>query len=430
MIAKKIVYRVRNLSKNGFLKVSFTNGIITLSKTAVTIFSNKIIASIIGPSGLGMVGQLQNFLTIAILISSGGFNQGITKYVAEQKTDRLSLVQFISTGAIATGVFSVFIGVLTLLLSNVLSIQIFDNAEYSSILVIFSVTLIFYNLNNLIIAVINGFQDYHKFFKINIVTFAITVVLSITLVVLLRDYGALLAIVLCPSLVFMFTYFVVRSEYWTKAISSQQFSREKFKLLLKYTTITLLSSILWPVSNIVIRSYVIKHISPDEAGLWEATRKINDYIVNIAIGSFSVYLLPRLAEITKQQNMRIEFINVYKIIIPTVIGGFTILYVFRNIIIELLYSPSFLKVGDYLPLQMMGSFFWMCKLVPMNLMLTKGNTRVYIYFEIFFCILYLLLGMFLVPKYGVQGIQLSFAIYNLIYLLACIPPTIKLINNL
>ena len=78
---------IKYLLNNTFIKVSGTNGVITIFKSILTIIANKVVAVIVGSSGIAMIGQLQNFISIASLISNGGFNQGITKYISEKPTD-------------------------------------------------------------------------------------------------------------------------------------------------------------------------------------------------------------------------------------------------------------------------------------------------------------------------------------------------------
>lgn len=411
MIKKKVL----ELFQNKFVRVSGTNGVITLLKTGVSLFSNKIIALVIGAAGIGIVGQLQNVMTIIMLISSGGFNQGLTKYISQEKEDEESLNKFIGTAFFATLFLSVVTGIVTAILSTYISTTIFGDRKYFSVIVVFALTLFFYNLNNLLIAIINGFQFYKRFFKINITTTIVSMVMSVGLVLLFNVYGALLAIVLSQSVVCLITYWMVKNDKWIAAFSYKYFSKDNLKLLLKFTSITIFSSILWPIVGIVIRTYVIKYISVQEAGFWEATTKLNVYIVNLAVGSFAVYLLPRLAEIKDPGILKREVKDVFKIIIPVTLLGFGTLYLFRDLVIRLLYTAEFLKVGDYLGLQMVGSFFWMCKMVPMNLLLAKGKTNLYLTFEIVFCLVYVLLAIIFIPMYGVQGIQLSFAVYNFLY---------------
>lgn len=419
----------QKLLQNTFIKVSGANGLITILKSVFVIISNKVVATIIGTTGIAMVGQLQSFISIVTLLSNGGFNQGLTKYLAEKNSDKSRIREFIGTAFISVTFLSILFGILILMFSKQISIRIFTVGSYFSVLIVFAVTLLFYNLNALILSIVNGFQQYRQYFKINITTTLVGFVLTVSLVLLFNEYGALLAIVLAQSVVFVLAYFYVRKDDWAVSLSIKYFNIDKLKLLLKYTTITVLSAVIWPIVAMIIRTYVINEISAQEAGLWEATRSLNGYIVNIAIGSFSVYLLPKLSSITGNSELKKELIGIYKIIIPVILISFLALYIFKDFVILLLYTEEFLKVGHYLLLQMVGSFFWLCKVPIMNYILAKGHTTLYLINELIFAALYIGLAAVLIPKFQVQGIQMSFALYNFIYLLVNIVLIKRMLNK-
>jgi len=420
MLQKKINTFVNNHIRNGFVKVSGANGLVTIAKSILTIIANKIVSTTIGTSGIAIVGQLQNFVSIITLVSNGGYNLGLTKYIADNKNDNKKVGEFVSTAFIFTSALTSIIALSIIIFSKSISSYIFNNLSYFSIVNFFALSLMFYNVNSIILSIVNGFQNYRKYFAINITTTVVGFILTVSLVLILREYGALLAIVLSQTVVCLFSYFYVKNEYWIKELSYKLFSREKLFLLLKYSSVTLLAAILWPVVDMLVRTYIIKNISSHEAGLWQATRIINDYIVNIAIGSFSIYLLPRLTIISNKSELKAELLQIYKIIFPVTLLGFGLFYLLRDVVILILYSNEFLKVGDYLLLQMVGSFFWMCRIPLMNLLLAKSKINTYIINEIIFAVIYVILVIFLIPILKVQGIQLAFAIYNFIYLVVCL----------
>ena len=78
------------------VKVFSLTSISTLVRMCTGLVSVKVVASIIGPAGVALVGQLNNFATILLSFSSGGINGGITKYVAEYKEDGSAITQFLS----------------------------------------------------------------------------------------------------------------------------------------------------------------------------------------------------------------------------------------------------------------------------------------------------------------------------------------------
>lgn len=411
----KIHKNIARLLQNKFLLVITGNGTVSILKLLMSVISNKVVAIFVGASGLALIGQLSSFISITLLVSSGGFNQGLTKYVSEYKANERQISSFVRTSFLATIITSIVSSIVVLILAKYLSKLIFFSETYSSILIIFAFSLVFYNINNLFLAIINGYQAYKSFFKVSLLITLIGVIFTISLVYFFSLYGALLSMVTSQAIVMPLTYLLIKKYGWIKYFFKGIFEQEKLMKLLRYTSITILGAIMWPIVHIWIRTYVINNISSEEAGLWEAVGKINDYIVRVALGAISVYLLPRFAELSKMSLLKKELLNAYKVLLPLLVMSFGIIYVFREYVILILYTKEFLKAGDYLLLQMVGTLFWMMKLVPMNLLLSKGFTSIYLKLEIGFCFLYLILSYLLIPKYGIQGIQASFAAYNLLY---------------
>lgn len=406
---------IRRFTNNKFIKVSGANGIITIAKAFLIIISNKVVALIVGTSGIAMLGQLQSFISIITQLSSGGFNKGLIKYIAENKSDKKEINEYISTSFIALFTLSSFTGLLILIFSKTISLKIFSTSAYVTILMAFAVTLFFYNLNNLIFAIVNGFQSYRQYFKISITITLIGFLLTITLVFFFKEYGALMAIVLSQSIVCLFSYIYIKKDYWVKALSIHFFNKDKVLLLLKFGFIMITTGIAWPIVTLIIRTYIINNISQKEAGLWQAICYINDYIVVFTTGSFSVYLLPKLSSITEKDSLKKELINIYKVIIPITLIGFMFTYLLRIYIIQILYSREFIEASKYLLLQMVGSFFWMCKSPLQNFMFAKDMLKIFFISEIVFALLYVILTMILIPLFKVQGVQLSFAITMFCY---------------
>ena len=72
--------------------------------------SIKVVAVIIGPTGIALLGQLNNFSSIIMTAASGGINNGITKYVAEHKESPSKIRLFLSTALQITIILSFIVG--------------------------------------------------------------------------------------------------------------------------------------------------------------------------------------------------------------------------------------------------------------------------------------------------------------------------------
>ncbi len=122
----------------------------------------KIIALLVGPAGIALLGQLNNFVSIILSFAGGGINNGITKYTSQYRDNPDRLSRYLSVGLRLTVISGSTIGILLILLAIPLSSVILLNPDYAVVFRIFGFTLLLYAANNFILSVINGFKEFRR----------------------------------------------------------------------------------------------------------------------------------------------------------------------------------------------------------------------------------------------------------------------------
>jgi PST family polysaccharide transporter len=158
---------------------------------AAGFISVKVVAVIIGPSGVALVGQLGNFSSIIMAVATGGIATGVTKYIAEYKDDTEVIRGYIGTAVKIALFFSLLCGLFLIMGARILSSKILLDSKYSFVFIVFGVTLIFYVANTLILAVINGYKQFNLYVKASIVSSIVGLILSLLLVIPFGVNGAL-----------------------------------------------------------------------------------------------------------------------------------------------------------------------------------------------------------------------------------------------
>lgn len=87
---------LRKLMGVDIVKVFSLNAMATFIRMLAGMISVKIVALIIGPAGIALLGQLNNFNSILLSLANGGISSGITKYVAEYKEDEYLTKKYLS----------------------------------------------------------------------------------------------------------------------------------------------------------------------------------------------------------------------------------------------------------------------------------------------------------------------------------------------
>lgn len=125
------------------IKTSVLSFIATIFKVLSGLVVTKTIAIYIGPSGLAMIGQFQNFVELIRLASQAAINNGVVKYTASYK-DEESLKSLFSTSMRITITCSAIIGVILVVFSDYFSLYILKSKDYSYILKILGFSIVFF----------------------------------------------------------------------------------------------------------------------------------------------------------------------------------------------------------------------------------------------------------------------------------------------
>jgi PST family polysaccharide transporter len=216
-------------------------------------------------------------------------------------------------------------------LADFISMQLLNTAEYSSIFIVFAITVIFFVLNGLLTSILNGQKEIKKLTILNIVGSLFGLAVTILLVTQYELYGALIAGIVSQSIVFFITLaFVLKSSWFKLSMFLGSMDKEYRNKLLKYSLMTITYIITSSLSQIYIRHYLGANIGWDEAGYWQAIWRISETYLMLITTTLTIYYLPKLSSIQDKVELRKELLYGYKIIMPIVIVMALGIYIFRE----------------------------------------------------------------------------------------------------
>ena len=408
--------KVKNIIKSDLIRVSFLNMIAVFVKMMTGLISVKVVALIVGPSGVALLGQLTNFSNILMAFSTGGINAGVTKYIAEDKEDKNKLADVLSTSMRIVLLFSLTVGAILIFGCNYWSYVILNESKYSLVFLIFGFTIVFYSLNTFFIAVLNGFKEFKKYVVVNIVGSVIGLIFSVVLVFLWDIEGALIASVTSQSIVLFVTLFLVfRSDWAKRDFFMKKLNADVLKKLSHYSLMAIVAALTVPVSQLIIRSYLLDKLSLDAAGLWEGVSRISTMYLMVVTTSLSVYYLPRLSELTEKEELKKEVFKVCKVFVPLTLFSSVFIFTCRDFIISLLFSSEFSSMRDLFKMQLIGDFFKIFSWLLAYNMLAKAKTLMFISTEIIFSVSLVLFSLYFIGLYGILGATMAYALNYFIY---------------
>ena len=403
-------------SEMTLFKTSILNGIAVLIKTATMFILNKILAVYVGPSGYAAIGQFQNFIQMITTFAGSAVNTAVVKYTAEYHEDETRQRAVWKTAGSFVSIFSFIFTFLVLIFHQKLSLLIFKTEAYGSVLIWFSVFLIFFNLNALLLAILNGKKEIIKLVVANISGSLFSLVITGVLAVMFGLYGALVALSIYQSLNFIVTlYLSYRSEWFDFSYFFGKIDRNIAKKIIAFAAMALISAICVPLSQMVIRGYLIHEYSAAYAGYWEAMIRLSTGYLMLATTTLGVYYLPRLSELTNLQDIKKEIYLGYKLIFPLAVFGGIIIYAIKDWIIQLLFSAAFLPMRELFLWQMMGDSLKIGSWILAYLMLGKAMTKLFIVTEITFTCSSIVLTYLCTQYFGFKGVSIAHLVNYALY---------------
>lgn len=409
---------LKKITAKELFKVFSLNGLSVILKVIIGFISSKIIAVYVGPAGMALVGNFRNFTTIFESVGLLGFQNGIIKYVAENGDDYQKQKRFLSTCVISIASVAVLLSLGLYFFSDFISDKLFgDNSEYENVIVITSLCVPWYISSLFLINVLNGFGLYRKVILINVLGNILGLFTSIILIIHYKTFGALLSLVISPTLLFVVTVFYLNKITPFLSVSFQNFDFEIIKKLSQYSLMALFSSVIGSYVYLSIRNNIIDNLGIDKAGYWEAMTRISGYCLLFLTTILTVYFLPKLSKSESKEQTRAVFWSYFKGVIPMFILGVTILFFLKDLIVPMLLSEKFQPTTSLFFWQLVGDIFKAISLILGYQFFAKKMTKVFIITESFSLLVLYSSSIYLTSIFDIKGVVMAHAFTYFIYVI-------------
>jgi len=403
-----------------FFKTIVLSGISTIIKMLSWLFINKIIAVHIGPTGIALIGQFQNLLNIIVTFGNGAISNGVTKYVAEySEVDEENKNGLISAAFVISFICSLLVGIITFIGSSHLSIWIFRTVEYHSIVKLLGITLTLISFNTILLSILNGLKKIKFFILINIANSLLSLLITSLLTIKFGIYGALFSLVIVQSVIIFITLPLVVKKIDYR-FSFKSIEKSHYKKLLAFSIMTLVSIGIGSLTQILVRNHVITLFSVEEAGYWQSVWMISSMNLVIFSTALSTYYLPKLSELQKDEDLRNEIVDGYKIILPLLFISSFCIFFLRDFITISLFTKEFSAMKPLFAFQLLGDFFKMASFSLAYLMISKAMIKKFIITEIIFSFSFYILTVIFVKINGLEGVTHAYSLNYFLYLVTMV----------
>ncbi|WP_438969288.1 O-antigen translocase [Nonlabens sp.] len=400
-------------NKNLLLKVAGFNSIHIFLKIGTGAIMSWILANYVGAAGMGVLGNLRNFMQGLLTFSVLGLENGLVKNTAQYQEQPLQLKKVFNTSWVLSIAASSVAAIIVFFAASWLDQQLIaTDVDFSIVFKLIAFSLPFYVIFIFITSLMQGFEWYKKFIILNIIISILVFAMSAGLVYQYNLTGALYSLVFVPVIQCAAALFYWLSQYdqpvHLKELLGFHFDGRTSRQLFKYSIMALVSALLIPLVNILVREYVRSEVSDEAAGWWEAVVRISSYYMLFVTSLISLYVLPSLSKDTTYSNYRSTILNFYKTILPLVIIGLIAVYLSRNFLISFLFTEEFEPSTTMFKWQLLGDFVKIITTVMAFRFIAVNDLWRYLIAEVLSILSFYLFSLYFIPLYQEEGVVIAY----------------------
>ncbi|MBA7854556.1 O-antigen translocase [Enterobacter sp. RHBSTW-00901] len=399
------------------LKVTASTGVLTLAKMAMGFAIAKVVAIYTGPSGMALLGQIQGFVTALTGVINAPVSNGVVRYTSEYSKNgfndcspwwRASLIW-------VAAIFFILLPV-SLLASDKLSVYFFGDIQYYWIIILTVLLLPISALGTLFLSIINGFQNHRRFIALNFFSVMISSVVMILLIIRYNIQGAIIAAAIQTALIGLVILLVNLNQQWMQIKNFiGHINLSSFNGIGKYVLMAMTSALVMPVALLIIRNVLVQHTGWQGTGLWQAVWKISEVYLGVITIALSTYYLPKLSQLNDIDSIMREVTSTAKIIVPVISIIAAMVYACRDILIDMLFTSEFRGARELFSVQLCGDVIKIIAWLYAFPMLSRCAVKWYLFTEIFFGVMFVILSYILIPMFLLHGANYAYLISYIFY---------------
>ncbi|MFT6966212.1 MAG: PST family polysaccharide transporter [Marivirga sp.] len=388
------------------LKRSWAAGLI-LSRVALGLLLQKIIAIKYGPVGTTYLSHFQNFIALITQPLQDVIGQGLINGIRQKKIQEKEL----TSSALLFSLFLVLSIFSLLLISQHITLSTLDFLNRYWILLF--IALLFIALQLILMNYLVAKGEIKALFFLNSIPGAITLIvlynLSHSLIIILMSYLGMQAI---TTICYVgFTIMRYPNLYSFSAKISPTVKKHFLNFLAIGLTIWLSSKL----TSFYVRAYAIDHFPTADTGHWQAIERISDAYKGLFLSFLMISLFPVLSDRLKTKSLAL-FFKKYLLQYSLVVISFAVgLLLFKEIILTTLYDENYSIASSLFNWQIYGDIFALTSFPFALLLLAKIDTKKYIVAELIGTFGYLA-AIYMIPEKAIQVLFYSYFIRYLIYL--------------
>lgn len=400
------------------LKATSIFGGVQATKIFFAVISSKVIALLLGPAGMGLIGLFNSTIGFLSGLTNFGLGTSAVKDIAAANATKneiriARIVKVLRRWVWITGLLGVLV---TIMFSPWLSQVTFGNKNYTFAFVWLSITLLFQQISSGQLAFLQGMRKLKHLASASVTGSFIGLALSVPIYYFFRINGIVPALILNSLTAMLLSwYFAGKVELQSVNVSRARTIAEG-KEMLKMGFVISITGLFVLASSYIVRVYINRVGGVDEVGLYSAGFMIINTYVGLVFTAMSTDYYPRLASVAADVNKTNIAINQQAEIAILILAPILALFIiFIKGILILFYSTKFIDVGGMIQWASLGMFFKAISWSIAFVFLAKGASKLFFWNELIANIYMLTFNIIGFRYFGLNGLGISFLVGYVLY---------------
>lgn len=376
------------------------------------IISVKVLAVLLGPVGMGLIGMYNSIINTASNFAGLGIGTSSVRYIAKArgKDDNVLVNQVIQALWAATFILAILGMSGLFLFRNKIAFATFGDISHAREVGWLALAVFVMVASLSVQALLQSFRFIGYQAKTQVWSCLIGTVIAITSVLALGEQGVVIFIIATPAAALVIGWHYVQKIPYIRRPWQGLKLVNPIKDLVRMGFLVMIANSFMYWGILLLLSKITKDFGLDTTGIFQAAWSVSFVYMTFILDAMGRDYFPRLTEVADNRRELTKMIN-EQMYVALVLGAPVLIamIVFAPIIVNLLYSGSFQNAVPAIQWMAFGNLL---KLVgwPMGfVVLTKGRGGIYLLTQVEWVVTFLLLSWLGMARYGIEGVGMAFA---------------------
>lgn len=398
---------------SGIFKSTFLFGFVQIVRLLVSVIRNKVIALVLGPTGMGMISVFNSSINFIKTGAGLGIAQSAVKDISEANScdDKVRLSRTISLTNRICVITSLLGLIVTIVFSPILSKSGFGNYTYilSFILLGFAIAFDIFTDNQL--AILKGMRRLRSLAMASIIGSIMSLVTGVPLFIIFKEQGIIPSIIISAfSALIVTALFVRKIPYDRIDLSFKELWHEGNPMIKMGVSLMMINFVSY-IFDFIIIAFVRNGGGITDVGIYGVGSALIFSYFSIVTTALATDYYPRLAAVSKD-NVRVEEeVNKQARVGLTFIIPLAALFVlFTPLIIRILFTEEFALANHFTDIAIFGVVLAIVSDCLGYILIAKQEAKIFLTVTFSFRIVLLPIYLLLYHFLGLLGLGMAHVI--------------------